>query len=90
VELAHKPWTTSGLGPRWPVAVRPRARRHARRSVMRKCYSSPVVAVRGGSGRGGCGDAGGALTGDGAAVMRSGDSGKAAAMKACGGGKLRR
>jgi hypothetical protein len=34
--------------------------------------------------------AGGALTGDGAAVKRSGDGGKAAAMKARGGDKLRR
>jgi hypothetical protein len=42
-------------------------------------HGSPAVAVRGGGGRGGRGGAGGALTGDGAA-----------AMKTCGGGELRR
>jgi hypothetical protein len=41
--------------------------------------------VRGGGGRGG---RGGALTGDGAAVKQSGDGGKTAAMKTCGGDKL--
>jgi hypothetical protein len=43
-----------------------------------------------GGGRGGRGGAGGALTGDGAAVKWSGNSGKAAAMKARDGGGLRR
>jgi hypothetical protein len=46
--------------------------------------------VRGGGGRGERGGAGGALTGDGAAVKRPGDGGKMAVMKACGGDELRR
>jgi hypothetical protein len=68
MELDHKPWTTSGLGPLW--------------STTRRRNGSPTVAVRGEGGRGGRGGAGGALTGDGAVVKRPGDGGKAAAMKA--------
>jgi hypothetical protein len=59
------------------------------RSRARRRYGSPMVAVRGGGGRRGCGGAGGALTGDGAAVKRPGDGGKTAAMKARGGDELR-
>jgi hypothetical protein len=44
--------------------------------------------MRGGGGRGGRGRAEGALTGDGAAVKRPGDGGKAAVMKVHCGGKL--
>jgi hypothetical protein len=82
MELDHKPWTTSGLGPRWTTVVREGARRCAHRSTARRRYGSPAVAVRGEGGRGGRGGAGGALTGDGAVVKRPGDGGKAAAMKA--------
>jgi hypothetical protein len=70
--------------------VRPRARRCAGRSVTHRRYGSPPVPVRGGGGRGRHSGAGGALTGDGAAVKRPGDGGKAAAMKVLGGGELRR
>jgi hypothetical protein len=42
---------------------------------VRRRYGSPVVAARGGGGRGGRGDAGCALTGDGSAVKRPGGSG---------------
>jgi hypothetical protein len=89
MELVHKPWTTSNLGPRWTAVVRSRAQRHAHRSMVHRCYGSPVVPMRGRGGRGGCGGAGSALTGDGAAVMLPGDGGKAAEMKAHGGGELR-
>jgi hypothetical protein len=51
-------------------------------------YGSPLVATRGRGGRGGHGGAGGALTGDGVAVKRSGDGGKAAVTKVHGGGEL--
>jgi hypothetical protein len=44
-------------------------------------YGSPVVTARGGGGRGGRGGVGGALTGDGAAVKRPGDGGKAVAIE---------
>jgi hypothetical protein len=48
---------------------------------VRRRYGSPVVAARGGGGRGGRGDVGGALTKDGAAVKRPGDGGKAVAIE---------
>jgi hypothetical protein len=51
-------------------------------------YGSPPVAARGRGGRAGCGGAGGALTGDGAAVKRPGDGGKAVVTKVHGGGEL--
>jgi hypothetical protein len=70
--------------------VRPRAWRHACRSMVCRHYGSPVVAARGGGGRGGHGDGGGALTRDGAAVKQPGDGGKAVAMKARSGDELRR
>jgi hypothetical protein len=69
--------------------VRPRAWWHAYQSAARRRYGSPPVAVRGGGGRGGRGGAGGALTGDGVAVKRPGDGGKAVATKVRGGGELR-
>jgi hypothetical protein len=53
-------------------------------------YGSPVVAVRGRGGRGGCSGARGALTRDGATVKRPGDGGKTVAMKARSGDELRR
>jgi hypothetical protein len=68
--------------------VRPRARRRACRSMVRRHYGSPAFAARGGGGRGEHGGAGGSLTGDGAAVKRPGDSGKMAAMKARSGDEL--
>jgi hypothetical protein len=61
--------------------VQPRAWRHTHRSMARRRYGSPVVAARGGGGRGGRGDVGGALTKDGAAVKRPGDGGKAVAIE---------
>jgi hypothetical protein len=73
MELVHKPWTTPGLGPRWIVAVRPRAQRRAHWSTTRRRYGSPVVAARGGGGRGARGGAKADLTRDGAAVKRSGN-----------------
>jgi hypothetical protein len=88
VDSVHGPWTTSGLGPRWTVVVRQRARRRACRSVAHRRYGSPTVAARGGGGRGGRDGAGGALTGDRTTVKRSGDGGKAAVMKAHGGDEL--
>jgi hypothetical protein len=57
--------------------------------MARRRYSSLTVAVRGRGGRGRHDGAMGALIGDGAAVKRSGNSGKAAAMKARGGDELR-
>jgi hypothetical protein len=90
VGSVHGPWTTSGLGPQWTAVVRPRARWHAYRSMARRRYGSPAVAVRGEGGRGGRGGAGGALTRDGATVKRLGDGGKTAVMKVHGGDELRR
>jgi hypothetical protein len=90
VNSIHGLWTTSGLGPQWTAVVQPRARQCAYRSTVRRHYGSPAVATRGGGGRGGCGGAGGAFTRDGVVVKRSGNGGKAAAMKAHGGDELRR
>jgi hypothetical protein len=90
MELVHKSWTTSGLGPRWTAAVRPRAWRCAHQSIVRRRCGSPVVAARGRGGRGGRGGDGGALIEDGVAVKRPGDDGKASVMKACAGGELQR
>jgi hypothetical protein len=61
--------------------VRPRAWRHAHRSMARRRYGSLVVVVRGGGGRGGCSGVRGALTGDGAGVKRPGDGGIAVAIE---------
>jgi hypothetical protein len=55
--------------------------RRAHRSVARRRYGSPAFATRGGGGRGGHGGVGGALTEDGVAVKRPGDSGKAVAIE---------
>jgi hypothetical protein len=57
--------------------------------VAHRCYGSPPVAVRGGGGRRGRGGGGRALTGDGAAVKRPGDGGKAVATMVHSGGELR-
>jgi hypothetical protein len=89
VDSVHGPWTTSGLGPRWIAVVRSRAQRLTYCSMVHRRYGSPVVAVRGGGGRGGCGGARGALTGDEVAVKWPGDGGKATAMKVRGGDELR-
>jgi hypothetical protein len=70
-----------GLGPLWTAMVQPRAWQHAHQSMARRRYASPVVAVRGGGGRGGCGGVGGTLTGDGAAVKQPGDGGKAVVIE---------
>jgi hypothetical protein len=78
VELVHKPWTTSSLGPLRTAVVRPRARWCTCRSMVRRHYGSSAVAARGRGGRGGRGSARGARTGDGAAVKRSDDGGKSA------------
>jgi hypothetical protein len=48
---------------------------------VRRRYASPMVATRGGGGRGGRGGDEGALTGDRAAVKRSGDGGKAVVIE---------
>jgi hypothetical protein len=56
--------------------------------MVHRRYGSPLVAARGRGGRGGRGGAGGALTGDGVAVKRPGDGGKAAVTKVHGGGEL--
>jgi hypothetical protein len=72
--------------------VRPRStvdRGGVAESAVRRRYGLPPVAMRGGGGRGGCGSARGAFTGDGAAVKRPGDGGKATVMKARGGDELR-
>jgi hypothetical protein len=90
MELVHKPWTMSALGPRCTAAVRPKAWRRARWSAAHRRYGLRMVAARGGGRRGGHDGAGGALTRDGAVVKRPGDGGKAAVMKARGGGELRR
>jgi hypothetical protein len=63
------------------AAVRPRAWQRTHRSMARRHYGSPAVAARGGGGRGGCGSVRAALTGDGAAVKRSGDGGKVMAIE---------
>jgi hypothetical protein len=90
VDSVHGPWTTSSLGPWWTTAVQPRERWRPCLGTACRRYDSPTVAVRGRGGRGGHGGARGALTGDGVAVKRLSDGGKAAAMKVHGGGKLRR
>jgi hypothetical protein len=82
------PCTTFDLGPWWTMAMWLRAQRRAHQSTARRRYGSPEVAVRGRGGRWGCGSARRALTGDGAAVKRPGDGGKAPVMKACDGGEL--
>jgi hypothetical protein len=87
VELVHKPWTTSGVGPWWTATVQPRVQWRTHQSTVRRCYGSPAVAARGGGWRGGCGGAGGALTRDRATVKQPSDGDKAAVMKARGGGK---
>jgi hypothetical protein len=69
-----------GLNPPWTTVVQPRARQHAHRTMAHRCYGSSAVAARGGGGRGGRGGVRGALTGDGAAVKRPGNGGKAAAI----------
>jgi hypothetical protein len=89
MELVHKSWTMSGLGPRWTTAVWPRAWWRACRSMMHRHYGSTAVATRSRGGRGGCGRVGGALTGDGAVEKRLGDGSKVAVMKTRGGGELR-
>jgi hypothetical protein len=89
MELVHKPWTTSGLGPRWTVAVRPRAQWRAHWSTARRRYGSPTIAMKGRGGRGGRNGAWGALTGDEAVVKQPGDDGKTVMMTAHGGGDLR-
>jgi hypothetical protein len=88
VDSVHGPWTTSGLGPRWIAVLRSRAQRLTYWSMVHRRYGSPAAAVRGGGGRGGCGGARGALTGDEVAVKWPGDGGKATAMKVRGGDEL--
>jgi hypothetical protein len=85
VDSVHGPWTTSRLSLRWTTVVQPRAQRHTCQSAARRRYGSPAVDVRGGGGRVGCSGARGALTGDGVAVKRPSDGGKAVAMKGRGG-----
>jgi hypothetical protein len=53
----------------------------AKSAMVRRRYGSPTVAARGGGGRGGRGSVGGALTGDGVVVKRSGDGDKAVAIE---------
>jgi hypothetical protein len=83
---------TRGLGPRGVDHVRRLSTVDrggaAEIAVAHRRYGSPVVATRGGGGRGGRGSARGALTEDEKAVKRPGDGDKAAATKARGGGEL--
>jgi hypothetical protein len=53
----------------------------AAKGTTHRSYGSPAVAARGRGGRGGCGGVGGALAGDGAAMKRSGDGGKAVVIE---------
>jgi hypothetical protein len=53
----------------------------AAKSTARRRYGSPAITARGGGGGGGRGGVRVALTGDGAAVKRLGDGGKAVAIE---------